>query len=125
MNEQTSEFNIIGPPTSLAETSRYFLSNILESNNIRFYETWNLITIPVASDDEFYTLSPGEEGRWDLLSHKKYGTVLNWWIVCLANDIRNPLEILPAGTIIRLPSQETVIKLIRETRIKMLESRDS
>ena len=125
MAEVSSEYIRQDIDTNLPETSRYFLSDIYESDGIKFFETWNVITVPISSEDEFYTIPVGEEGRWDLIAHKKLKTVLNWWILCLANNIKNPLEIIPAGTVIRIPSESTVYDITVNAKVRILESRKS
>lgn len=123
MSDTTTEYIRQDIDIKLPETSRYFLSDIFESDGIKFFETWNVIIVPVSSDDEFHTITPGEEGRWDLLSHKKYETVLYWWILCLANDVKNPLEIIPAGNIVRLPDKRTVYQVTVDAKTKILGAR--
>jgi hypothetical protein len=45
----------------------------------------------------------GLNGRPDLISNFAYGTPDYWWVICLANDIIDPMEQLVAGKQIKVP----------------------
>jgi hypothetical protein len=85
-------------------SNRYKFCNVYPSDKELFFETYDIPEIAKSVDDKFHQIIAGEEGRWDLISYKHYRTVEYWWLICHANEIRDPFEILPAGTIIRIPS---------------------
>jgi hypothetical protein len=90
------------------EHNRYLLSKIYKRGGVKFFETWDIPEIPESSEDSLHRISSGEEGRWDLISYKYYRTVMYWWVICSANSIKNPLQVLPVDTIIRIPSMKTL-----------------
>ena len=50
------------------------------------------------------------------LSYKIYGTTTLWWLICLVNDIQNPVKLLTPGTTIKVvrPNQlDNVLKQIQ------------
>jgi len=49
------------------------------------------------------TIPAGMEGRPDLISADVYGTPYYWWVICVANNIRDSFEQLEAGKLIRIP----------------------
>ena len=110
MAETTEYLPIDGVPekVNFLEHNRYLLSKIYKRDGIKFFETWDIPEIPISSEDSFHRISSGEEGRWDLISYKYYRTVLYWWVICVANKVKNPMQILPADTIIRIPGQKTL-----------------
>lgn len=65
---------------------------------------WNSFYTDLGGMEFKMTIIPtGLEGRADLLSYSAYGTVSYWWLICLANEIRNPFEELTTGKQIRIP----------------------
>lgn len=125
MIDTTEELIPITDQTQLPpkiQSSRYYLSKVYASGSNKFYETWDIPEIPYSPTDKFHEITSGEEGRWDLISYHHYGSVLFLWVVCVANNIRNPLEILPAGTVLRIPDPATIYKI---TVLKDLESKQT
>jgi hypothetical protein len=80
-------------------------------NNESFFGTYTFIEIPKDVNDKYDQIKPGEEGRWDLMSYKHYQTVNYLWLICLANNVYDPRDSLPAGSVIRIPSKSTINKL--------------
>lgn len=52
----------------------------------------------------YYRISGEEVGQPDLVSWRVYGTERYWWIICLANQIENPLEDMEEGSILEIPN---------------------
>lgn len=48
---------------------------------------------------------------WPFISYKTYNTTNAWWIILLANNIKNPITTLTPGTRIKIPKMQ-VAKLI-------------
>lgn len=92
--------------------NRYRKSKVYHDNGETFFGTFEFQEIPKSPSDKYYQIKPGEECRWDLISYKHYdGMVDYWWVICAANDIYDPFEIVPAGTIVRIPSLDTLVTL--------------
>jgi hypothetical protein len=90
-------------------SNRYKYNSVYSLNGETFFETYDIPSIPKSAKDIYHQLKSGEEGRWDLVSYKYYRTVNYWWLICIANDISDPFDVPPAGTIIRIPSLDYVI----------------
>ena len=45
---------------------------------------------------------------WYKLAYQYYSDAKLWWIICKANDIKNPLSAIEAETIINIPSEGIV-----------------
>lgn len=84
--------------------NRYRYCSVYSENNETFFGTYDFVEIPISPYDRYYQLKPGEEGRWDLISNKEYLSVDYWFLICLANNIFDPFDSPPAGTILRIPS---------------------
>lgn len=80
-----------------------------------FYNLYNTLTF---DDTDFpenvYTehiFSIGD--YWTLLSYKYYNTTSLWWIICLANNIRNPLDLPEPGTKLKILNQNVVNDILQ------------
>jgi hypothetical protein len=69
-----------------------------------FYE------IPFKDDDLYITVDENYENRLDKVAYDYYNTVLLWWVIAQASNIRNPLYV-PVGTVLRIPSYSTLFTL--------------
>ncbi len=68
-----------------------------------FYNILRKVNIPDEVDSRFffnYTVKPGD--TWTLLAHNVYSDVKLWWIICVANNIQNPLLFPEPGTVLRI-----------------------
>jgi hypothetical protein len=70
--------------------------------------------IPKSISDDIYTLESRYENRPDLLAHQLYGSANLWWVFALRNpdQLVDPLEDFTAGKNIRVPTQETINRVI-------------
>ena len=94
---------------SFLHTNRFKYNTVYTINGETFFETYPIPDIPKNKKDTYHQLKSGEEGRWDLISYKYYQTVDYWWLICHANDISDPFDVPPAGSIIRIPSLDYIM----------------
>ena len=64
--------------------------------------------IPYNTSDTYHRVQSNEVCRFDILAHKYYKNPLLWWVIAQANDIYNPFEDIPPGTLLRIPCMETL-----------------
>lgn len=89
--------------------SRYHkLRRITDSDDDTYIESYEQINIPNRDDDQYYIVTAAEEDRIDLVSYKFYSNPLYWWVIAEASDISDP-EILPIGTLLRIPSLQSIL----------------
>ena len=74
----------------------------------------SLPNIPKSISDDLYTIESRYENRPDLLAHEIYGTAKLWWVFALRNPdiLVDPLEDFTAGKRIRIPSQESIDRVV-------------
>jgi len=72
-----------------------------------FLPAFRVVEVPEGPFDQYYELGSDEEGRLDLVSYKFYGTTRLWWVLAMANQIKEPYRVAP-GTQIRVPSIATI-----------------
>ena len=95
------------------ETFRY--ENIFKVYNtgekdFYYYNILKTITLPDEIDGSFLdTLTMNRETPLTTLSFQIYGTMHLWWLICIVNGIKNPVNQLPIGK---------EIKYVKKTFIK-------
>lgn len=62
-------------------------------NNHYYYNILNTVTIPADLDPSaYYYINYNKHTPWTVISYNQYGTTNLWWLIVLANQIRNPLK---------------------------------
>lgn len=82
-----------------------------------FYNILRKINIPTDIDKSYYTdyvSKPGD--TWTLIAYNFYSDVKLWWIVCMANDIQNPLLFPEAGTVLKIFTPEVTQNILMTVR---------
>lgn len=85
-----------------------------------YYYYYNLIQsiyLPSVIDDEkvFYMVISNRM-PWTSISYNAYKTIDLWWLICLANNVFNPVEFAKAGTSIKIIKSIYVNDIIRDIR---------
>lgn len=82
------------------------------SDNLYFYNILKGIYLPKDLDEtKVYYQSIATKMPWTLVSYNAYNTIDLWWLICLANNIFNP---------IKFPEQGTLLKIIKPTYVTQL-----
>jgi hypothetical protein len=87
-----------------------------DSDGMYFYNLLNTVVFPPhlpLSLFDPYVVKPGDS--WPFISYKTLQSPNLWWVILLANDIRNPLAEIKSGTIIKIPK----IELVREVLMQL------
>jgi len=71
--------------------SRLLFGDLLQVDNIEFFDILNLPELQEQTDDTSYDWKSTD--RIDLVAHRFYGSPSLWWVIALANNI----EIVPTG----------------------------
>lgn len=66
------------------------------------------VDIYARPDDKYHRVNIHETTRLDILAHQYYKNPLLWWVIAQANDIYDPFISLEPGTLIRIPSLESL-----------------
>jgi len=90
------------------ETNKYYFYNI--NRTIRFQ--------PADLDPKYYfKFRVNRIIPYTALSHNFYNTMDLWWLICIINNIDNPIEFLQPGKIIKVikqPYVSTVVDMIKK-----------
>src|SRR5215831_7097798 len=110
---------------TLARLDDYALENLFSvyqtDDEIFFYNLLNTVTFPIDLDPSlyfFYTVNAGD--IWPSLSQKIYGTIKLWWLICVVNQIQNPLIMPPAGTKLKVLTTAAVNTVLKNLVLNSL-----
>ena len=80
---------------------------------------WNSLTsFTLKYNPSYYRVLDSDLMRPDRISDKSYGTPNFWWIICLINEIDNPLIDLQVGQILKIPSAYDIFNFQRKYRVR-------
>ena len=100
--------NMKEPDEYVSRDSRYRRLKVLEGKDrVEIFQTWKRLDIPVSNEDNYHEVQKKEEYRLDLIAKSYYRNDKLWWIIAIANNINNPLDI-EVGQILRIPSISTL-----------------
>ena len=105
-----SEFYESSKNMSRSRSDRYRNCDILKDVDTgeNLLSTREPLDIPVRPDDTYHRVQSHEVCRLDLLAHQYYKNPLLWWVIASANDLYDPFESIESGTILRIPSIESL-----------------
>ena len=93
---------------TFSSVSRYRnLSTITDDEGDTYIETAEELSFPERSDDSYHIVTAKDSNRLDLIADQYYRNPLLYWVIAIANDIYNPLEV-PEGTTLRIPSKQSL-----------------
>jgi len=83
-----------------------------DENDYYYYNLIQTLSFPQNLPEGYFTPYDIVYGdTWPYISYKNYRTISGWWIILLANNIKNPITSLVPGTRIRIPKIQ-VAKII-------------
>ena len=104
---------------SLPRESRYTQTQLTQVRgdgnellNTYVWNVWRPIKITLSRDDVFYRVKDSDVGRLDLVAVRTYGKSELWWVIAYVNDIKDPLQDVEVGSLIRLPSLRRIQEAI-------------
>ena len=90
----------------VAKSDKFFIYNIIKK-----------ITIPEdLQSDIYYELRINSNKPWTTLSHDVYGTQDLWWLICLVNNIFNPIDNPELGAVYKIIRPEFVNPILAEIK---------
>ena len=68
-----------------------------------FYNLLKAVNIPTKIEqDLFYTHQVSASQPLTALSHSIYGNMKLWWLICVVNQISNPVKFIPPGKVLKV-----------------------
>ena len=91
-------------------------------NYLYYYNILNNIIIPTEIDNSFYyNIVINRKVPWTTISYEQYGNIDLWWLICLINNIKNPIKYIEPGQELKILKQEYV-SLVTESVKKLINS---
>ena len=88
-----------------------------QDDGIYFYNILRTMHFPDELDQKYYyTYTITSPEPLTNLSFKFYGDIELWWLICLANKIDNPVELLEGGTTIRVIRSKYIENIIKKLK---------
>jgi hypothetical protein len=102
----------------IEELNPYDYANIfstyMDEDGYEFYNLLNSINIEGVIDKSLYTMDTVHSFvDWYSLSFKHYGTTRLWWIILVANNIKNPFDIT-VGNRVKILKKEVVSEVLNQ-----------
>lgn len=109
---------------TLAQISQNNYENIfrmyLTDNNQFFYNILTNVTISNnLIPDSYYTIKITKSMPWTVISYNEYATTSLWWLICLANNIINPVQYPEPGTNLKIIYPNLVKSVLSEINTKL------
>lgn len=98
---------------SLARTSRYRTTPMYPDLDNAFGR-WDFspAVLPTDPTDNYHVVQNGEEFRLDVIAWKVYNSARLWWVIGLANSIRNPFTEPVPGALLRIPTLDRILSTV-------------
>jgi hypothetical protein len=108
----------------LQSLNNYRYENIFkmykDDQNKFFYNITKKITLPTNLDpSQFFYFTINKQMPWTMVSFNLYQTIELWWLICIVNNIRNPVEQPKAGTVIKALKPDLVVSLIEDIKAQI------
>lgn len=108
MEELGYQNNISELPT----LNEFRYENLFKVYKIDDYYIYNIINTLKLDDDidpEFYYIYTVKRPMaWTIVSYENYNTIDLWWLICIMNDIMNPVQFAESGTELKVLRPEYV-----------------
>lgn len=114
--------NNIEDLTSLTE---YKYENLFKVHNIDGYYIYNIASSLNFSKDldqlYYYEWTVDRPLPWTIISHIHYDTIDLWWLICILNNIQNPIHFPETGTRLKIFRPSYVRRIIDQIINKIKE----
>lgn len=102
--------------SELPKLSEYKYEKLFRVYNIDNYYIYNIInTLNFNKDidkDYYYNWEVNRPLPWTTISYIHYDDINLWWLICIFNNIQNPIKFAETGTVLKIFKTEYVRKII-------------
>jgi hypothetical protein len=86
-----------------------------------FYNITKKITFPTNLDpSQFFLYTMPKKMPWTMVSFNLYNTIELWWLLCILNNIKNPVIQPKAGTRIKAIRSPLVASVINDIKSQLI-----
>jgi hypothetical protein len=107
----------------LAPLSEYKYENLFRVHSIDGYDVYNIIN-SLSFDKEldrtyYYEWTVDKSLPWTIISYIHYDTIDLWWLICILNEIQNPIRFPETGTRLKIFKPSYVRRVIDQITSKI------
>ena len=102
-------------PKLTSENYENIFNVFTDENGYYYYNLLQTISFPQNLPEGYfdeYNITYGD--TWPFISYKAYNTPNVWWLILIANNIKNPIITLVPGTQIKIPKIQLVKIILAE-----------
>jgi len=107
----------------LSNLREYRYENLFKVHNIDGYYVYNIInSLKFDKDidrDYYYEWVVDRPLAWTIISYIHYDTIDLWWLICIFNEIINPVQFVETGTRLKIFKPEYVRRIIDQIQEKI------
>ena len=105
----------------LPNLTKYVMENLFpvhkSDDNQYFYNIIRTVSAPeTLSNDRCYSYRVAAPTPLTNLSHHIYGRMELWWLICVINKIDNPVQLIPAGTVLKIIKTSHIDEILNRIR---------
>jgi hypothetical protein len=105
----------------LPNLTKYVLENLFpvhkDENDRYFYNIIRTVTAPeTLSTDKCYKYRVPAPTPLTNLSYRIYGRMELWWLICIVNKIDNPVQLIEAGTVLKVIKTSHIDEILGKIR---------
>lgn len=90
------------------------------TNSQYFYNILNNVCLPNdLSPSYFYVVKLTRKTAWTVISYNEYKTMNLWWLICIVNNIQNPIDYPVPGTQLKIIYPQYVKNILDEINTKI------
>lgn len=86
-----------------------------------YYDMLTSVFIDSDIDPRLYYEHRYTGAHWYTLAYKYYGNVDYYWLILLANQIQNPFQKIPNGTILKIPNGDLARFIVEKVNNQKLD----
>ena len=109
----------------LVELSDFNYENIFNMYKVDDFYAFNILkTINLPEDlapEHYDWVMIDRKMSWANLSFLEYGTIKLWWLICLTNNIQNPVQFPAQGIRVKVINKRVVPQILRQIRSALIQ----
>lgn len=119
LNQSNNDIN------ELVELSDFNYENIFNMYKVDNFYAFNILKTVILPEDLdpklFDWVIIDRKMSWTNLSFLEYGTIKLWWLICLTNNIKNPVQFPTQGIRVKVIKKDVVPQILRQIKNALTE----
>lgn len=109
------------PDNSYETIFRMYSTKYFSNQEYFYYNLLNTVYFPKNIPSAFYyVITLNRLLPWTAISYNEYQTMNLWWLICLVNQIDNPVKYPVPGTQLRIIKTEYIRQILDEIKAQLV-----